>query len=62
MIGGTPPFVLREDLTVKLLLVDEDGTLLDTIEDVDSYNLDKSMGRAALADEVVEAVQKAAQR
>jgi hypothetical protein len=37
---------------MKIYIVLNDGTLLDTIEDVEQYDLSKPMARAALVDEI----------
>lgn len=42
---------------MKLLLVSESGEVLSTIEKIDKYDLEKPFARAALIDEIKEAIE-----
>ncbi len=41
---------------MKLVLVDEDGIVLNVIEDVEQYDMRKPLARAALVAQVIEIV------
>lgn len=44
---------------MKLLLVDNDGLVIDSIDDVEDYDLNKALARATLTLEVVDMVKRA---
>jgi len=46
---------------VKLILVADDGTVLDAIEDVEEYDLSRPMARADLIDQIQTLVMQAKQ-
>lgn len=43
----------------KILVATNDGTVIEIIEDVEDYDLSKSMGKAALLSEIEPAIERA---
>ncbi len=43
---------------MKIKLTTNDGVLIDTIEDVEKYDLDKKTGRTELIDEIKDAIER----
>lgn len=39
---------------MKILVVDDEGTVIGTVEDLQDYNLDRGFARVALIDEIKE--------
>jgi hypothetical protein len=46
------------ETTMRIVVVTDEGTVIDTIEHVEEYDLDKPLARADLLDEIRQAIRR----
>ena len=42
---------------MKITISDDEGLIIDVIEDIEQYNLDKSIARSSLIDQIKESIE-----